>query len=125
MTQTLDGWKRVWLMMPMATERLREVREWGTFILTLLTVALIPICLLALKNQRLETLQTVSERYVSKDEFVLERARLQTSIDATNVRFDKVDAKIDVVSTKADALKLSMIEIQVQLNQIAPRSTGR
>lgn len=53
----------------MVTEKIKEVREWATFMLSAVTVVAIPVGLLILRNQRLEILNDVAGKYVTSETY--------------------------------------------------------
>lgn len=125
--------KKILFMVPMASERLKEVREWGNFIITILVGIAIPVGIMVLKNEKLEIQADVREKFVAKSDFIeyrdahklygeTEKVRLQTEIDVTNSKFEKLEGKIEVVNQKADGLNLTLMQIQGQLQQINSQS---
>lgn len=53
----------------MASEKLKEAREWLTFGLSFLTMLAIPIGLLILNNQKMVIEREIEEKYVNKETF--------------------------------------------------------
>jgi len=88
----------------MATERTRELREWATFALSLLTLIGIPCGLLILRNSRLETREEMRLGYVS-----IETYRLNlTTIAAENA---SLKAEISLLSSKIERQTVTLARI--------------
>lgn len=96
----------------MASEKLREAREWLTFAASLLTVIGIPVGLLVLRNQKLETLEQVRHEYVTKESFEANK-----SAQASELNSLKTTEASEIISLKAELSRLSA-QIQVQTVQI-------
>lgn len=64
----------------MASEKLKEVREWLTFALSAATVIAIPVGFIILENQRLQIEKNASERYVDKMTFSDAKSRWDTGL---------------------------------------------
>lgn len=88
----------------MATERTREIRDWINFALTILTVLIVPIGLLVLRNQRLEIREEMRQDYVTKEIYkVNEQAR-----DATSTR---ISADITELNLKLDRMQIQLARL--------------
>jgi hypothetical protein len=94
----------------MATERTRELREWATFGLSLLTLIGIPCGLLILRNSRLETREEMRLGYVSIEVYHNDLARRDAEIARRDADNAVISAKIDrltiSVARLTDAVKL-------------------
>jgi hypothetical protein len=94
----------------MATERTRELREWATFFLSLLTLIGIPCGLLILRNQRLEMREEMRQGYVSLEIYHIDLARRDAEIARRDAEIAAISAKIDrltvSVARLTDAVKL-------------------
>jgi hypothetical protein len=88
----------------MATERLREVREWVQFALALVTVLIIPAGLLVLRNQRLEIREEMRQAYVSAAVF-------QSSVNALAVENSSLKSEIGSLNVKIDRIQISLIRL--------------
>lgn len=95
----------------MASEQIKNVREWLTFSLSLLTVLIVPVGVLVMRNQRLEIASEVQRGYVSLETYhagltvvAAENAALKSQIEALNAKMDKL--QITMVRV-VDAVKLS------------------
>jgi hypothetical protein len=79
-------------------ERVKEIREWATFALTALTVAVVPLGLLIMSNQKLEIQKEADSKY-------------QTRMDAhdfqetTNNKLDKLADGMAAVQTDVASIK--------------------
>jgi len=58
------------------TMKMREIREWATFVLSFLTVAAIPIGMLILRNVQFEIKQDISRDFVSQSSYTQDKDRL-------------------------------------------------
>lgn len=94
----------------MMNERIREVRDWINLVLTFLTVLIVPIGLLILKDQRLEIMDQVRHEYIPRDIYTADRevakadnARLATDVTDINVKLDHIQINI---ARLMDAAKL-------------------
>jgi hypothetical protein len=92
------------------TERVREFRDWTNLVLTGLTVLVIPIGLLVLRDQRFLIMDEVRRSYVSQEAFTAdhnartaENAKLATDIIEINAKLSNIQITITRLS---DATKL-------------------
>lgn len=96
--------------------RLKEVREWGTFMLSLLTVVAIPIGLVVLRNQRLEIEREVTDKFLTRSEYVDDKNLTRTGYNEDKSRYEEerrnILQTIGVVQGKLD----SVLFEQVRLN---------
>lgn len=95
----------------MASERTREIREWLTFGLSLLTLIGIPCGMLVLRNNRLEIreewraqLQAQLQLYVTAESFKAENAKL--AAENTNLR-----AEVIVINAKLDKIQIQLVRL--------------
>ncbi len=58
---------------------MKELREWGTFALSAITVLAIPAVWLVLHNQKLEIEQDVSSKYVQKMDYEANKSSLDNA----------------------------------------------
>lgn len=82
---------------PMNRDKMKEVREWGTFILSFLTVVAIPLGYAVLHGERLEIEKEIADSYLSKtaynedkNRYEQERRDMQQSIGAIQGKLDSV-----------------------------------
>jgi len=110
----------------MASERTKEIREWITFIGTILTVVLVPIGIIVLDRNKLQIERDAAEKFVAKEAYdkdwqshqqrvVEQRVQFEKEIDATSYQVTKFDAKLDAISYKLDASILNQTATQQQL----------
>jgi len=100
------------------TEKLKELREWGTFFLTLLTLVAVPVLALVLRNQRLEMQQEADKKYVTQEAFRLEQVDRQTADKAIE---DKTWQKIGETNGKLDSVivqQATMMQTLVDLREL-------
>lgn len=88
----------------MANDRLREVRDWINLLFTIVSVAVIPVCWLAIENQRLQIREEVRQTYVPLDVYRADVARRDAEIA-------KRDAEISSISVKIDRLTISVARL--------------
>lgn len=74
-------------------DKLKELREWGTFWLSLLTVICIPVGILILRNQRLEIERGVSDIYVTKAVWQEEKASAERHQTEVGQKLDTILAE--------------------------------
>ncbi len=68
----------------MISDKMKELREWGTFWMSVATVVAIPVGLLILSNQRLQIMKEVGEKYVTSETYktgMAEQAKSQGKIE--------------------------------------------
>lgn len=110
----------------MPSDKVKNAREWGTFLLSLIAVVFLPIIAVVLKNQRLENERWTADNFISQKQFIdfkseqdkrddKDAATVQAQISAANAKADKVEAKVDAVSAKVDASLMSLNTVQAQL----------
>lgn len=87
----------------MATERLREIRDWINLALTTLTVAIIPMSLVLVRNFRLETREEMRQGYVALDVYRAELARRDAEITSISAKLDRLNTSVVRLT---DAVKL-------------------
>lgn len=87
----------------MATERLREIRDWINLGLTTLTVAIIPMSLVLVRNFRLETREEMRQGYVALDVYRAELARRDAEITSISAKLDRLNTSVVRLT---DAVKL-------------------
>ena len=58
----------------MTSDKMKEIREWATFVLSAVTVVAIPIGILILRNQRLEIQVDEAKKYVTLDSYKTDSA---------------------------------------------------
>ena len=91
----------------MKGEKIKEFREWATFILTALTLVAIPMGAMVLKNQRLEIEANADSKY-------------QTKADAA--AFQSVtNAKLDKLADNSDSTRQDIASIRATLSSINER----
>lgn len=88
----------------MATERLKEAREWIQFGLAILTVLIIPAGLLILKNQRLEIAAEMQRNYVSVESY---RASVATQV-AENAA---LKAELSSLSAEIRSMRVTLVRL--------------
>jgi hypothetical protein len=88
-------------------ERIKEIREWLTFVFTIITFVAAPIGLMVLKNQRLEIESAADAKYETK-------ADAATFEAATN-------SKLDKISDAAEATRQDVAAIKAQVAIITER----
>lgn len=75
----------------------KELREWGTFILSLLTLIAIPIAAVILHSQRLELMKEVSDKYVPKEVYAEDQLRVDRDRQETRQQIGVIQGKLDSV----------------------------
>lgn len=80
------------------SERIKEIREWGNFVLTAVVAVGFPICILVLHNQRLEIEKAADQKYVDVDRF----SRFET---ATNNKLDRIADSMEGVQRDVAAIQ--------------------
>lgn len=88
----------------MATERLRDLRDWLNLVFTIITVAVLPICWLALRNQKLEIREEMRQQYITSETFKAENAKLS----AENT---KLGAEITIINAKLDRIQIQLVRL--------------
>src|SRR6266566_6507630 len=81
--------------MSMSNEKLHEIREWSTFVLSFLTVVAIPVGLLILSNQRMQIEREVGEKFVSKTDYVQDRIRFDQDRREEAKHIGEIQGKLD------------------------------
>lgn len=109
----------------MASERAKEIRDWVTFVVSVLTLVLIPFGYLVLDRQRLQIEKDISLTYVSRDQMTahqLWETEQHTGLDKDNQRtkeqLTKFDGKLDALSIKLDATIQGQAVAQQQMNSV-------
>lgn len=77
--------------------QLREMREWGTFGLSLVTLIAIPIGLIVLHNQRLEIEAKIGREYISRSNYTEDRTRAEQDRRETIQSIGELKGKLDTV----------------------------
>jgi hypothetical protein len=79
----------------MTQEKIHEVREWATFILSFMTVVAIPVGLLILGNQRLSIERDIAAHYVSKESYIEDRSRAELGMHEEAKHIGEIQGKLD------------------------------
>lgn len=87
----------------MATEKLREARDWLNLGFTIISVMVVPVGLLVLRNQKLEIQQDMAQKYVPLDLYKEARAADTANAAAMNAKIDRLNTS---VTRLTDAVKL-------------------
>lgn len=102
----------------MASERTREIREWMTFGLSLLTLIGIPCGLLVLRNNRLEIREEWRNQlqfYVTADAFKSENAKLTEAVKAENAKLAaenaNLRAEVIIINAKLDKIQIQLVRL--------------
>lgn len=94
----------------MASERTKELREWISFVLTIVTVLIIPTGLLVLRNQKLELKDEIRQEYVTIEAYKAGVAALAVTDATAKADLVAVNAKLDKIQISLarlmDAVKL-------------------
>lgn len=95
--------------------RMKEIREWGTFCLSLLTVIALPVGYVVLHNARLEIMNEVSQKYVAKDVYEKDSMRQEQERGQMQVTIGIVQGKVESIQLEQihQADSLSMIKEQL------------
>lgn len=90
-------------------DRIKEWREWSTFILSFITVIAIPLGVLILNNQRLEIEREVAQSYITRSGYAEDRSRMDQ---------DRLDmAKhIGEIQGKLDSVLLEQVRVNDNIN---------
>lgn len=96
-------------------ERTKEIREWTTLIVSILTLLVIPVIgygtALFIKNQKLEIEMHANELYVTKVLYTSEKARADAEL--ANTRSDSkqevkdIGVKVDKIIVSQEGMKVS------------------
>lgn len=89
----------------MAGEKMKEVREWLTFGLSLITVILIPTGYLILANQRLEIERDAADRFVDKASFNAARSIWDTGIGEVRGQLGSIQLQLQHQSDVVQGMK--------------------
>lgn len=102
----------------MSSDKVKNIREWGTFIMSAMAVLLIPIGLLILSNQRYQIEQQVAEKYVSKENFSIEKLHREDTDKDQWQKIGELSGKLDTVILNQARQGESLAGIKEQLQQI-------
>lgn len=80
--------------------KLRDLREWGTFLISLVTLVAIPIGLIILRNQRLEIEQEISKGFVAKISYTEDLIRAEAERRDQRSSIGEIRGKIDNMLTE-------------------------
>lgn len=99
----------------MASDKLKEFRDWLNLLFTLLTVAVLPICWLALRNQKLEIREEMRERYISTELFKAATDKITAENVKENARLSaentKLGAEITILNSKLDRIQIQLVRL--------------
>lgn len=98
--------------------KLRDLREWGTFLISLVTLVAIPIGLIILRNQRLEIEQEISKGFVAKISYAEDLIRAEAERRDQRSSIGEIRGKIDNMLTE-------QIRMSDALAVLKERSTER
>lgn len=76
---------------------MKELREWGTFALSLVTVVAIPVCYSILHSQRLEIEKEMSTDFLSKSSYLDDRNRFDQERRDMQQSIGAIQGKLDTV----------------------------
>ncbi len=99
-------------------DKLHELREWATFILSGMTVVAIPIGLLILNNQRMAIEKEVARLYVAKDSYTEDRMRIDQS------RIDEAKS-IGEIQGKLNSLFLEQVRMSDNISLLKDQVTRK
>lgn len=99
----------------MATEQMKEWREWGTFALTLLTVVAIPVGALILRNQRLEIAAECDHKYATQAMVTAERAEREAGDQSTWRRLGETNGKLDTVIVQQASMLQTVLDLKEEV----------
>lgn len=104
---------------PEKTEKIKDIREWATFAVSIMTMLLIPgvgygIALYA-RNQRLEAEKFTADTYLTQKAAVIETTRLNLEIVEGRTVTKEINQKLDtvIVGNNGLAHDLSAVRDQV------------
>jgi hypothetical protein len=113
----------------MKSELLKELREWGTFGVTILTPVVVWIFHTEIKNQRLEINAEIATSYVSHKEYEGEIRKLEGNDSDLARKWGETNGKLDTIGITAATtlqtvsdLKEDVRSIQNHLNRPQQRN---